>query len=162
MSDVATMQVTNRNTFPLAGRYAAIDYEFPPGKATELPREAANHIFGLGQQDKTRALNCMGILKAGVTYKEALAVLDKVIFAEGRMVYETQQEHEPGHKQPGHKPGEQPKPEPEPKGPGKDEDEDEEESGDSPGAPRSPGRKSEGVMQTIAPSGDLKPGKRHW
>lgn len=175
MSDV---QVTNRNPFPLPGRYDGQDYLFPPNKPTAIPRDAATHIFGLGQSDKTRALAQLGLWKAGVSFKDALAMLDKVSFSEGRMVYEAQHEpgkhdpskhqpgqqqagqHQPGQQQPGEKP-EQPKP-----GPGRGEDEEEsEESGDSPGAPRSPGRKSEaGELQAISPaSDDLKrSAKRHW
>ena len=146
------VRVTNRNAFALPGRYAAIDYLFRPGKPTAISREAANHIFGLGEVNKTRALNCLGILKVGVTYQEALAVLANVSFEEGRMVYET---------------AEQPKPEPEPEQPEKDEpaeDEDEPESGGRPGAPRSPGKKSEaGELHVSTPaSDDSKGGRRQW
>lgn len=144
------VQVTNRNKFPLPGRYAGEDYTFPPGKPVAVSRAAAEHIFGIGQQDKTRALNNLGILIGKVTYKEALETLKRVEFTDGHVVF-SESPHEPG---PGkhHEPGK--------KAPGKDEqeDEDETESGDSPGAPKGPGGKS-GAEQS-APA-DLD-GKRKW
>ena len=146
------VRVTNRNAFPLPGRYEAIDYLFRPNKPTTITRDAANHIFGLTDANKTRALNCLGILKVGVTYQEALAVLAKVSFEEGHVVYAEQPE---------------PEPEPEPAEPEKDEpaeDEDEKESGGRPGAPRSPGKKSEaGELHVSTPaSDDSKGGRRQW
>lgn len=169
-------QVTNQTGSALRGRFAAEDYVFPPDKPVEISKEAAVHIFGLGQSDKTRALNCLGILVGKVTYEEALAVLQKVRFSEGHMVYEAQQQGpgggqqnpgQPGQQQPGQKPGEHhpgQKPGEKERGPGKDEEHEEsEESGGRPGAPRSPGRKSEGEgsMHT-SPSDDHEPVKRKW
>ena len=61
------VRIVNRNKFALPGRYAAVDYSFPPGKPVAISRVAADHIFGLREQNKTRALNCLGILKVGVT-----------------------------------------------------------------------------------------------
>ena len=155
------VRIVNRNKFALPGRYAAVDYQFPPGKPVAISRVAADHIFGLREQNKTRALNCLGILKVGVTYQEALAVLANVSFEEGRMVYETGSE--------------EPRPEPDPQGPegpmppapspAQDEEEEEEdtkESGGRPGAPRSPGRKSEVGAITPPASDDSAPGRRQW
>lgn len=170
------VQVTNHTAAPLRGRFAGEDYVFPPGKPMEISRKAATHIFGLGQTDKTRALNNLGVLVGAVTYEEALEVLKKISFVEGVMVYEAQQQGpgggqqtpKPGQQQPGQpKPGEpQQHPDKEKRGPGKDEDADEsEESGGRPGAHRSPGRKSEGEgsMHT-SPSDDPdpEPAKRKW
>ena len=142
------VQVTNRNSFPLPGRYAAVDYVFPPNKPVKVPRAAADHIFGIGQDDKTRALNCLGILKGNVTYKEALEVLKRIQFEEGQVVFESPEpgKHAPGkHQEPGKK--------------DEPEDEDEEtESGDRPGAPKGPGGKT--GAERSAPA-DLD-GKRKW
>jgi hypothetical protein len=161
------VQVTNRNDFQLAGRFAGQNYVFPPGKPTEIPMQAARHIFGLEQDDKRRALACLGILKDRVTYQEALAVLNKVRFVEGTMNYSVQQ-HGPGggqetdpsehpKPQPGQPPGQPPKP-----GPGKDEEDNEKEEsgGTRPGAPKGPpGRKSEAGDPKFSASDDLK---RKW
>ena len=147
------VRVTNRNSYALYGRYAAVDYQFSPGHPTAITRVAADHIFGLRDGNKTRALNCLGILKVGVTYSEALAVLAQVSFEEGRMVYETSE-------------APQPEPEPEPIDPEtpaqEDEEEDTKESGGRPGAPRSPGRKSEVGAITPPASDDSPAGRRQW
>lgn len=167
-------RVTNGNSFPLPGRFAGVDYTFPPDEPVDIPLQAARHIFQLGQDDKRRALAQLGILKGTVSYEAALAVLKKVKFVEGHMAYDAQQQGPGGGQQtpqPGQKPGEQPgqkpgehKPDPskEKHGPGKDEENEEsEESGGRPGAPRNPGRKSEGEVQTSS-SDDLAPAKRKW
>lgn len=174
---MSEVQVTNRNPFPLPGRFAGQNYVFPPDKPVEISQQAARHIFGLWQDDKRRPLAQLGILKGTVSYQEALAVLNNVEFVEGQMTYQAQQQQGPGGgqqtpPQPGQKPGEQhpgqqapgqhpPGQKPgERKGPGKDE-EHEEESGEHPGAPRNPGRKSEGAADA-ASSDDLQPAKRKW
>jgi hypothetical protein len=168
MNDV---QVTNGNKFPLRGRFAAQDYNFLPGKPLEISRDAANHIFGLGQPDKTRALNCLGILKAGTTYKEALEVLANISFEEGHMVFEAQSEQgdpaRPQHPQQPDKPHPpQPHPGQQPGKPGKDEEheESEESGGTRPGAPKGPpGGKSEAVGTPLSTaSDDLKRSTRKW
>lgn len=174
---MSEVQVTNHSASTLRGRFAGEDYEFPPEKPMAISRQAATHIFGLGQADKTRALNNLGVLVGTVTYKEALEVLKQISFVEGYMVYDAQQQGpgggqqtpgqkpgQPGQQQPGQKPGEQ-KPEHEKeRGPGKDEDDEEsQESGGRPGAHRSPGKKSEGEgsMHT-SPSDDSVALKRKW
>jgi hypothetical protein len=89
MSDV---QVINRNTFPLKGRFAAIDYVFPPNEPVEIPERAAAHIFGWDEDDrspqKAGALNRLGLLKQGDKLEDALAVLGRCEFHTGRTVFE--------------------------------------------------------------------------
>ena len=75
---MSEVQVTNGNPTLLIGRFAGQDYVFPPDKPTVIPLSAARHIFGLEQEDKTRALACLGILRDRVTYAQALEVLNKV------------------------------------------------------------------------------------
>lgn len=182
---MSEVQVTNHTASALRGRFAGENYVFAPEEPTAISRQAAVHIFGLGQTDKTRALNNLGILTGEVTYKQALEVLAKISFVEGHMVYEAQQqgpgggqqtpppkpgEQHPGQQAPGQKqPGQQPPATPgkeheEKRGPAKDEDDDEtQESGGRPGAHRSPGRKSEGEgSQHTSPSDDPEPAKRKW
>lgn len=170
---MSEVQVTSHLRRTLHGRFDGQDYVFKPEDPVSIPRLAATHIFGLGQDNKTRALAQLGILKAGVTYQEALAVLRKVQFAEGHMVYEAQQQGpgggqqnpQPGH-QPGQHPGQKDQPDKEKKGPGKDEEheeESEESGGTRPGAPKGPpGRKSEAEDPKFSASDDLSPAKRIW
>lgn len=114
------IQVTNHNHFPLPGRFNGKDYVFPPGVPVSVPEKAAEHIFALGRDDKTGALNRMGLLKPGGTLQEALKAYNSVSFAQGRLVFD------------------EPEPLPPP-----DEPEVEQPIGDSPGAPpRNPGGES--------------------
>jgi hypothetical protein len=108
-----TVQVMNRNEFALHGRYNGRNYTFAPGLAVEVPEEAVKHIFGFEQENRTGAYNRLGLLKPPATMEMAQAIIDRVHFMTGKMVFE-----EP-----------QPVPPPEPRGPGKNEEpEDEEES----------------------------------
>lgn len=115
------IQVTNRNDFPLTGRFAGKDYKFPPGEPVEVPEKAATHIFALGEENKTGALNRLGLLyparpdRPGRSLEEAFKVLDKVTFAQGRIVFDEPESLPPPEEKP---------------------------IGDSPGAPRNPGGES--------------------
>jgi hypothetical protein len=86
------IKVINHNEETLKGRFDGEDFEFPCGKAVHLPLEAAKHIFGLGAEDKSQALNMLGWLVPGRhTLPDALKKLDKVSFLEGRTVYEDEE-----------------------------------------------------------------------
>lgn len=86
------IKVINHNEETLRGRFDGEDFEFPPGKAVQMPLEAAKHIFGLGAEDKSQALNMLGWLIPGRdTLADALKKLDKVSFLEGRTVYEDEE-----------------------------------------------------------------------
>lgn len=160
MNDV---QVLNQNPFPLKGRFAATDYLFAPDRPTAVPLAAAEHIFGMNDKDKTGALNRLGLLLPGngSTYESAMAVLRRVSFHSGRVVFEQGQPGKPKPPQP--PPQQQPEPKEPARGPGEHESgEDDEETGKGigarPGAAvRVPGRKSE-VAENPTPSaasGDL-------
>jgi len=71
--------VKNRSKTKLAARFDGKEYEFPADEkvVTPIPEDAAHHIFGYGERDKTRALQRLGWLRAGG--HEALAE------AEGRL-----------------------------------------------------------------------------
>lgn len=90
MGAVMEIKVINNNAgLTLRGRYDGKDYVFAPGKAVNLDIEAAKHIFGLGDDDKSGALNKLGLLIPGRdTLEDAIAKLDKVSFLEGRTVFE--------------------------------------------------------------------------
>lgn len=90
MGAAMEIKVINNNAgLTLRGRYDGKDYVFAPGKAVNLDIEAAKHIFGLGEDDKSGALNKLGLLIPGRdTLEDAVAKLDKVSFLEGRTVFE--------------------------------------------------------------------------
>jgi hypothetical protein len=95
MGAIVEIKVINNNAQPLRGRYDGKDYLFAPGKAVTLDLEAATHIFGLGEDDKSSALNKLGLLIPGRdTMEDALAKLDKVAFLEGRTVFDGDGEEE--------------------------------------------------------------------
>jgi hypothetical protein len=58
MSDM--LFVTNRNEFHHTDRYDGKDYQFPPGQKVMLSAEAARHMFGLGEADKTNVMHRKG------------------------------------------------------------------------------------------------------
>lgn len=91
------VKVINNLTKTLKGRYDGKDYVFAPNKPVTLSLEAAQHIFGLGDEDKSGALNKLGLLIPGRdTLEEALAALDKITFLEGRTVFDDELPPETG------------------------------------------------------------------
>ena len=50
------LTITNRNNFEFTGRFNGTDYNFPVGATVAVPDDAARHIFGIGQADKTDVL----------------------------------------------------------------------------------------------------------
>ena len=91
------VQVTNRNPFPLTGRYDGKNYLFPPGVPVAVPEEAANHIFALDQDRAARAgaMNRLGLLNSRRSYDEAEKFFRQFIFATGRVVFESPEPDEP-------------------------------------------------------------------
>jgi len=87
-----TIRVTNNLDKKVVGRYDGKDYLFMPGKPTMLTLEAAQHIFGLGEEDKAPALNKLGFLIPGKegcdTLEAALEKLDKFTFDQGRVTFD--------------------------------------------------------------------------
>jgi hypothetical protein len=89
------IKVINHNDFPLYGRYNGETYEFLPEKPTFLSGDAARHIFGFGVEDKTQALNMLGLLRPGHdSLTDALSSLAKVAFLEGKTVYDENEQGE--------------------------------------------------------------------
>ncbi len=48
--------VTNHNVFDHQDRFDGQDYFFPKGERVTVPMIAAEHMFGLGREDKTENL----------------------------------------------------------------------------------------------------------
>lgn len=83
------IKVINHLKQTIRGRYDGEDYEFKPEVPVVLSAEAAAHIFGLGNPDKSQALNMLGFLIPGkATYEEALEKLDSISFFEGHTTFE--------------------------------------------------------------------------
>jgi hypothetical protein len=86
------VKVINHLEITLRGRYDGEDYEFPPEEPTVIPKAAAAHIFGLGVEDKSQALNQLGFLVPGKdTYQEAVKKLDQITFLEGKLTFEDEE-----------------------------------------------------------------------
>jgi hypothetical protein len=85
---MTTIRVINHLERPFKGRYDGKDYKFLPGVPVDLSVEAAAHIFDLAKEDKSQALNMLGVLRPGDSYEEALKVLDGFSFQEGKTVFD--------------------------------------------------------------------------
>lgn len=72
--------VKNNLTERIEGRYNGEDFVFEPGVTRALSEEAARHIFGYGEQDKTKALLRMGWIPNGAQKAQALEKLGKIQF----------------------------------------------------------------------------------
>ena len=72
--------VTNRNGFPFDGRYDGVDYHFPVGAKVAVPEDAARHIFGVGESDKTAVLVRHGWLKSQADQEAAMGKLNGFSF----------------------------------------------------------------------------------
>jgi hypothetical protein len=57
-------------------------YEFAPGTETEIPDEAAAHIFGYGRQDKYQFVVRLGWTKTTNDLPEAYARLEKFVISD--------------------------------------------------------------------------------
>jgi hypothetical protein len=96
-----TIRVTSHLDETLKGRFDGKDYIFVPGKATLMSLDAATHIFALGEEDKSGALNKLGLLTPGRnSYQEALEKLDSITFDQGRVTFDAdpseEEDTEPG------------------------------------------------------------------
>ena len=81
--------VKNNSKEVVKGRYDGVDFKFEPGVTVALSDEAAKHIFGYGEDDKSRALIRLGWLANSTQYEVALARLDEIqFFAEAKVTFE--------------------------------------------------------------------------
>jgi hypothetical protein len=81
------VQVINKNSFAVKGRYGGIDYLFRPNTGVKVELEACKHMFAWNQTDKGGALNRLGLLKLNGSLQEAQAALDRFQFLEGKTVF---------------------------------------------------------------------------
>lgn len=52
--------VTNHNDFHHSDRYDGVDYDFPPKERVAVSVDAAIHMFGFNQPDKSEVLSRLG------------------------------------------------------------------------------------------------------
>lgn len=62
------------------GRFAGVDYEFPPGKDVPCDEAVARHVFGFGEPDKAEALLRLGWISPGQPRSAAEEKLAKIVF----------------------------------------------------------------------------------
>jgi len=75
------VRVTNHNKSFVA-RYGGKDYKFDQGKPIDIPIVAARHIFDVGKEDKTQALNRLGWARSSDEIEAGLEKLNKVEFGD--------------------------------------------------------------------------------
>lgn len=78
--------VKNNTGRPFSGRYDGIDYPFPPGEEVMITKEAARHIFGLGDADKTAVLVRHGWMKGSGEREAAMSMLNGFSFSDTKLV----------------------------------------------------------------------------
>lgn len=86
--DVQFLRVTNGLTTVVRGRYAGEDYVWKPGASLDIGIEAAKHIFGFGETDKTWALNGLGWMRSSDMYEAAMEKLANISFDEIQQVFQ--------------------------------------------------------------------------
>mgnify|MGYP001611055396 FL=1 len=74
--------VTNHNEFDHQDRFDGQDYFFPKGERVTIPVLAAEHMFGLGRQDKTENLVRCG----WANETDGVKKLANFVFTQGVMV----------------------------------------------------------------------------
>ena len=78
--------VKNNTGSPFSGRFDGVDYPFPPGEEVMVPKDAARHIFGLGEADKTATLMRHGWMRASHERDAAMNILNGFSFSQTRIV----------------------------------------------------------------------------
>lgn len=86
--DFQHLVVTSKLDKPFKARFHGVDYEFKRGKGVEMPVEAAAHIFGFGEEDKTRALHRLGWLTTTEGMEAARERLDRIDFLPADQIIE--------------------------------------------------------------------------
>ena len=93
MAAIHEIFVTNKNDFLHEDRYAGDDYCFPPGEKVLIPIDAARHMFGFQNPDKTDALVRLGwttkldpVRGRFVPDEDGPRKLARFVFTAGKMV----------------------------------------------------------------------------
>lgn len=73
-------KITNGNNFDFTAKYNGQQFAFPAGEAVVCEDAAANHIFGLGDPNKTAIMARHGWATVSNTYQDGLKVLNAFVF----------------------------------------------------------------------------------
>jgi hypothetical protein len=73
-------KITNGNDFDFEAGFNGRIYKFPMGKTVACPDDAAEHIFGIGDQNKTAYLARHGWVKVMGFVQDGLNILNKFKF----------------------------------------------------------------------------------
>lgn len=76
------VRIKNNSTTDLKGRYDGVDYVFKVNQVTDVHEDVARHIFGFGDDDKTRSFLRLGWMANGATIEDALEKLNDFEFGE--------------------------------------------------------------------------------
>ena len=77
------LKVTNRSAIHLDDRFDGVDYSFPKGSTVAINEDAARHIFGFGEPEKTTNLVRLGWMKSNKEYEDAMAIMAGFVFSVG-------------------------------------------------------------------------------
>jgi len=72
--------VKNNSTERLESKYDGQKYVFEPGVTTAVSEEAAQHIFGYNERDKSRALHRLGWVTHSGQLESGMAKLEQFAF----------------------------------------------------------------------------------
>jgi len=82
------LSVTSGLAKSFSAKFHGVEYFFKCGKAVNMPVEAVAHVFGFGQDDKSRALHRLGWLTLTNDMEGALEKLNQVSFMPIEQVFE--------------------------------------------------------------------------
>lgn len=88
LEGIAFLAVTSTYPKKFTGRFHGVDYVWKHSDTVNMPVEAAAHIFGFGEEDKTRALHRAGFLTTLDDMDNAMAKLGQFSFAPVEQVFE--------------------------------------------------------------------------
>jgi len=91
LEGVQFLAVTSNFPKKFRGRFHGTDYLWKPGDTVNMPVDAAVHIFGFGEEDKTRALHRAGFLTTMEEMDAAMEKLGQFSFAPVEQVFELTQ-----------------------------------------------------------------------
>jgi hypothetical protein len=77
------LKVTNKSDIDFADRFDGNDYSFPKGSTVAISEDAARHIFGFGEPEKTPCLVRLGWMKSSREYDEAMKIMSGFVFSVG-------------------------------------------------------------------------------
>lgn len=81
-------RITNGNDFDFIGRANGKDYLFPKGQPVYCDDEPAQHIFGIGQADKSAVIGRHGWAGTTASLLQGLSVLNAFAFEHMSPVYD--------------------------------------------------------------------------